>query len=79
MAESSEFEVWYDAHDGNRRHLKATTQDDARGHIAYLRGQDDMRQQLAASIGLSIDPHEYGFEVQKVSVRTETVDLTVGA
>lgn len=74
-ASTTEYEVWYDAHDGARRHFKAATKADVKEHIAWLRDQDDKKQLLAAAIGLQTDPHEYNVEILQVTTTTKKVTL----
>ena len=70
-----EFEVWYDAHDGARRHLKALSEDDVRDHIEYLRDQERQKQLLAQQFGIPSDPHEYNVSVVKRTTTLEPVNL----
>lgn len=72
---ATEYEVWYDAHDGSRKHFKAATKNGVKEHISYLRDQDDQKQLLAASIGVEIDPHEYNVEILQVTTTTQKATL----
>jgi hypothetical protein len=71
----SEYEVWYDAHDGTRKHLRATSKEAVKEHISWLRAQDDQKVLLAGSVGLKVDPHEYNIEILKVTTTSEKIDL----
>ena len=70
-----EFEVWYDAHDGARRHLKALTLDGVEHILSDLKADDHKKQLLAMMFGLQTRPHEYNVSVVKRTTTLEPVDL----
>jgi hypothetical protein len=70
-----EYQVWYDAPDGARRSANAEDTDGAQQIQDELNADEARRQDLAASVGLTAEPHDYNFEVIEVTTSTTPVDL----
>lgn len=72
---TTEFQVWYDAVDGARRSANALDKAGVEQVIADLHADEDRRQLLAATVGLSVPEHEYHFEVLEVTTTTKPAAL----
>lgn len=75
MANETGYEVWYDARDGVRRHLKATTKADVKQAISDLRADEDRHIELGRTIGVAIPARDLNVEILKVTTAVEKVDL----
>jgi hypothetical protein len=69
-----EFSIWYNSPDGVRRELRALDKDGVTQAIADIHADENRRQQLAASVGLHVDPLELGIEIFKTTTTTEQVE-----
>lgn len=70
-----EYRVWYNAPDGVRRSLNAIDQAGVQQIIDDVHADENRRQLLAQSVGLSVPETELGFEIVKVTTTTEQVDF----
>jgi hypothetical protein len=77
MADDSttEYVVSYDAVDGVTRTANALDKDGVQQIIADLHEDENRRQLLAQSVGISVDPHEYNFTVTEVTTTTKPAEL----
>lgn len=75
MANEVQYEVWYDARDGARRHLKANSKADVKQAISDLREDEDRHILLGKTIGVEIPVRDLNVEILKVTTATEKVDL----
>jgi hypothetical protein len=75
MAKETTYEVWYDARDGVRRHLKANTKAAVQEVIADLRADDDQHVLLGKTVGIHVAPRELNIEVLKTVSETTKVDV----
>jgi hypothetical protein len=72
---TTEYVVWYDAPDGARRSMNATDQAGVQQIIADLHADEDKRQLLAQSVGLSVPAHDYNITVTEVTTTTKPAAL----
>jgi hypothetical protein len=72
---NTEIQVWFDTPDGVRRSMNALDEAGVQQIIADLHEDENRRQLLAQTVGLSVPPHEYNFSYTKITTTTEEVDL----
>lgn len=72
---TTEYQVWYDAVDGARRMSRSLDKPGVQQIISELNADEQRRQLTAASVGLSVPPHQYNFSAELVTSTTEQVDL----
>jgi hypothetical protein len=72
---TTEFQVWYDASDGARRSANAEDEAGVQQIVSDLTEDENRRQLLAQTVGLYVDPHEYNFQILKVTTTAEEVSV----
>lgn len=72
---TTEYAVWYEAFDGPRRHMLATDKTGVDQIISELNADEIKRRALAASVGLSVDAHDFKIEVVQNTLTSTPVQL----
>jgi hypothetical protein len=72
---TTEYSVWYNSPDGVRRELRAEDDAGVQDAIASIHSDEDQRQALAASVGLSVPALDLGIEVFKTTTTVEQVSV----
>jgi hypothetical protein len=72
---STEYVVTYDAVDGATRTANALDKPGVQQIIADLHEDENRRQLLAQSVGLTVDPHDYNFSITEVTTTTKPAKL----
>jgi len=69
-----EYSVWYNSPDGVRRELRAVDDAGVQDAIASIHANENQRQALAASVGLTVPDIDLGIEIFKTTTTTEKVE-----
>lgn len=69
-----EYHVWYNAPDGARRSLNALDDDGVQQIFSDVNADEERRQLLAQTVGLTVAAIEPGFAVYRVTTTVEQVE-----
>lgn len=75
MAKETQYEVWYDARDGARRHMLSDTKKGVEQIISDLREDENRHILLGKTIGIEIPERDLNVEILKVTTTSEKVQL----